>query len=67
MAEIVDATMATNFTVILSAFDSKSGQHVYFKPDGKRFGSDKTVKLCCDTKYDITVSVKPLGIQQLNL
>ena len=59
--------MTTNFTVSLTAYDTKYSRYIFFKVDGKRFGEERTVKLSCNVKYDITVSVKPNGVESLNL
>lgn len=47
------------FTISFSIVDPKSKQGVFFKQDGKRFGNERTVKVCTDVKYDIRVTVKP--------
>ena len=46
-------------TVGVSIVEPRSKKGVYFKQDGKRFGSDRTIKVCTDVKYDIRVTVKP--------
>ena len=47
------------FTVTFSAHDRANNRNLFFKADGKRFGSDRTLKVCCDVKYEVTVTVKP--------
>ena len=59
--------MTTNFSVSLTVFDTKSSRYIFFKNDGRRFGEERTIKLSCDVKYDVTVSVKPKGVSHLNL
>lgn len=49
----------TSFTVTLRAFDRVNQRGLYFKVDGQRFSDQRTVKICCDVKYDVTVTVKP--------
>lgn len=50
-----------NFTIRLSLFDSKTNDPVYFKQDGKRFGSssleERTLKLSTSVKYRVKVTV----------
>ena len=46
-------------TVGFSALDRQNQRRLYFKQDGKRFSVERTVKICTDVKYDITVTVKP--------
>ena len=59
--------MTTNFSVSLTIYDPKNGRHVFFKTDGKRFEEDRTIKISCDVRYDLTVTVKPVGIENLSL
>ena len=47
------------FSVSFSFLDPQSRKGVYFKQDGQRFGSDRTVKFCTDVKYEIRVTVRP--------
>ena len=47
------------FTVSFSFLDPQSRKGIYFKQDGQRFGSDRTLKFCTDVKYEIRVTVKP--------
>lgn len=55
-----DNKMSTsNFTVTFEAYDRLNKRNLYFKADGKRFDNDRTLKVCCDVKYDLTVTVKP--------
>ncbi|XP_003383766.1 PREDICTED: CB1 cannabinoid receptor-interacting protein 1-like [Amphimedon queenslandica] len=58
---------STDFFVSLSIYDPKNGRHVFFKTDGKRFEEDRTIKISCDAKYDLTVTVRPPGIENLTL
>ena len=58
---------STDFFVSLTIYDPKNGRHVFFKTDGKRFEEDRTVKISCDVKYDLTVTVRPPGIENLTL
>ena len=51
--------MSTPFTVNLSFYDSRNNRYLYFKPDGKRFGDERTIKVSSDQKYDVTVTVSP--------
>lgn len=46
-------------TISFSIVDPRSKLGVYFKQDGKRFGSERTIKVCTDVKYEIRVTVKP--------
>ena len=46
-------------TINFSIINPKSRQGVFIKQDGKRFSSDRTVKMCTDVKYEIRVTVKP--------
>ena len=55
--------MSTNFTVTLSFYDSRNNRYLYFKPDGKRFGDERTIKIASDQKYDVTVTVKPTNLE----
>ena len=59
--------MTTNFSVSIAIYDTKNARHLYFKSDGRRFGDERTIKLSCDIKYDITVSIKPAGEENLVL
>jgi hypothetical protein len=59
--------MTTNFTASVSIYDTKNGRHLHFKSDGKRFGAERTIKVSCDIKYDVTISVKPPGLDKLDL
>lgn len=45
--------------ITFTAHDRVNGRCLYMKADGKRFGSSQTVKVCCDVKYDVTVTIKP--------
>lgn len=47
------------FTVTLSVVDPRDKQGLFFKQDGQRFSTERTVKVCTDAKYDIQVTVKP--------
>ena len=47
------------FTVTFSAFDRGNSRNLHFKMDGKRFKDDRTIKICRDVKYDVTVTVRP--------
>ena len=51
----------SNFTIRVSLFDSKTNDPVYFKQDGKRFGTsaldEKTLKLSTSVKYRVKVTV----------
>ena len=49
----------STFTVSFSAYDRVSKNNLYFKADGKRFNSQRTIKICCDVKYDVSVAVRP--------
>ena len=49
----------SSFTITLSAYDSRNHRHLFFKADGQRFGDARTIKLSCDVKYDLTVTIKP--------
>ena len=49
----------SKFTVTFEAYDRVNKRNLFFKADGKRFGSERTVKICCDVKYDVTVTVRP--------
>ena len=51
--------MTSNFTVTFSAYDRANHRPLFFKADGRRFSSERTVKIGCDVKYDVTVTVKP--------
>ena len=51
--------MSAATKVNFSAFDRSNDRHLYMKADGQRFGSPKTLKVCCDVKYDVVVTVKP--------
>lgn len=46
-------------TITLMAHDRVNVRGLYMKADGKRFGSSQTLKVCCDVKYDLTVTIKP--------
>ena len=45
--------------ITLTAHDRVNHRGLYMKADGKRFESSQTLKVCCDVKYDMTVSVRP--------
>ena len=45
--------------ITLLAHDRVNGRGLYFKTDGQRFGSSQTLKVCCDVKYDVTITIKP--------
>ena len=47
------------FTVSFSFLDPQSRRGVFFKQDGQRFATDRTIKFCTDVKYEIRVTVKP--------
>ena len=65
--ELAMATpMTTTFTVTFAPYDKKNGRQLYFKTDGKRFNEERTVKLSCDVKYDLNITIKPI-IPQLSL
>lgn len=49
----------STFTVSFSAFDRVNKNNLHFKADGKRFSSERTIKICCDVKYDVSVTVRP--------
>jgi len=51
--------MTSKFTVTFSAYDRANHRPLFFKADGRRFSSERTVKIGCDVKYDVTVTVKP--------
>lgn len=55
--------MASELTVTFRAYDRANQRPLYFKMDGRRFGSERTIKISCDVKYDITVTVKPSALQ----
>lgn len=50
-----------NFTLRVSLYDSKTNDPVYFKQDGRRFGSsaleERTLKLSTSVKYRVNVTV----------
>lgn len=48
-----------SFTVSFTAYDRANRRNLHFKVDGGRFAEARTLKLCCDVKYDVTVTVKP--------
>ena len=50
---------SSSYKITFSAFDRANQRNLYFKADGKRFRSDRTLKVCCDVKYDFTVTVSP--------
>lgn len=50
-------------TVTFRAYDRANQRPLYFKMDGRRFGSERTIKISCDVKYDLTVTVKPSELQ----
>lgn len=57
--------MARNELLIsLTAHDRVNDRSLYMKADGRRFGNSQTIKVCCDVKYDVAVTVKP-PIQKL--
>lgn len=41
------------------AHDRRNGRGLYVKADGQRFGDSQTLKVCCDVKYDVVLTVKP--------
>ncbi len=48
-----------SFTIYFTAYDRSNKRNLYFKVDGGRFAEERTLKICCDVKYDVTVTVKP--------
>ncbi len=48
-----------SFTVSFAAYDRANRRNLHFKVDGGRFAAERTLKICCDVKYDVTVTVKP--------
>jgi len=55
----VEEKIMPHLTVGFSALDRQHQRRPYVKQHGKRFSVERTVKICTDVKYDITVTVKP--------
>lgn len=49
----------TGLMITFMAHDRVNVRGLYVKADGKRFGSSQTLKVCCDVKYEVTVTIKP--------
>lgn len=47
------------FTITVTAHDRSNQRNLYMKADGRRFDDSQTIKVCCDVKYDVTVTIKP--------
>ena len=45
--------------ITVTAHDRVNNRNLYVKADGKRFDNSQTLKVCCDVKYDVTVTIKP--------
>lgn len=60
-----EMSSASTLTVTFEAYDRLNKRNLYFKADGKRFDDDRTLKVCCDVKYDLTVTVKPPSVAPL--
>lgn len=45
--------------IAFSAHDRVNSRGLYIKADGKRFGSSQTLKICCDVKYDVNITIRP--------
>ena len=56
---VLKATKMPAFSVNFSFLEPQSRKGVYFKQDGQRFGTDRTMKFCTAVKYEIRVTVKP--------
>ncbi|XP_013778670.1 CB1 cannabinoid receptor-interacting protein 1-like isoform X1 [Limulus polyphemus] len=53
-----------NFKVMLYIKKDTENEQVFFKTDGQRFSTDKTIKLTVDTSYGFSVITRPPQIIQ---